>query len=96
MSSVNQCKIPKKVKANVAHLLGSDLEELLEELHPLAELRAQTHFCDHPELDFVEPPEEQVQVHRGLFQVLPPEGVVDEFELPHVTSEEGEGGKKSV
>lgn len=72
----------------MAYSLGGDLEELLEELHPLAELRAQTHLRDHPELDFVKPPEEQVQVHRGLFQALPPEGVVDEFELSPAESEE--------
>lgn len=78
---------------NVADLLRSDLEELLEELHPLAELRAQTHLRDHPELDFVKPPEEQVQVDRGLFQVLPPEQVIDEFELPHAEDEEEEEEK---
>lgn len=77
-------------QSNVADLLGSDLEELLEELHPLAELRAQTHLRDHPELDLVKPPEEQVQVDRGLLQVLPPERVIDEFELSHATEEEKE------
>lgn len=71
------------------HSLGSDLEKLLEKLHPLAELRAQADLCDHPELDFVEPPQEQVQVHRGFFQILPTKRVIDEFELSQ-PQEEGE------
>lgn len=63
------------------HLLCCNLEELLEKLHPLAELRTQTHLCDHPKLDFIKPPEEQVQVHCGFLHVLPSKRVIDEFKL---------------
>lgn len=68
-------------KVDKVHLLGSNLDELLEKLHPLAELRTQTHLCDHPKLNFIKPPQEQVQVHGGLLHILPPKCVVDEFKL---------------
>lgn len=66
---------------NKVHLLGSNLDELLEKLHPLVELRTQTHLCDHPKLNFIKPPQEQVQVHSAFLDVLPPKGVVNEFKL---------------
>lgn len=65
----------------MVHLLGGNLDELLEKLHPLAELRTQTHLCDYPKLDFIEPPQEQVQVHGGFLDILPPKCVVDKFKL---------------
>lgn len=68
-----------------ACLLGGDFDELLEKLHTFAELGAQAHLGDHPELGLVKPAQEQVQVHRGLLNVLPPEGVIDEFQLAGVT-----------
>lgn len=74
-----------KSRVDIVHLLSSNLDELLEKLHPLAELGAQTHLCDHPELDFVKPPQEQVQVNRGLLQVLPPKCVVEKFKLLDTT-----------
>lgn len=36
------------------------LDELLEELDSLAELSAEADFSDDPQLDLVEPPQEQV------------------------------------
>lgn len=75
-----------------ACLLGGNFDELLEKLHTFAELRAQTHLCDHPELGLVKPAQEQVQVHRGLLNVLPPKGVIDEFQLADVTWEKKKHG----
>ena len=63
------------------NLLGGNLDELLEKLHPLAELRTQTNLCDHPKLNFIEPPQEQIQVHGGFPDIFPPKCVVDEFKL---------------
>lgn len=73
-------------------LLGGNFDEFLEELHALAELRAQTHLCDHPELDLVKPAQEQVQVHRGFLNVLPPKGVIDELKLTDIKK----GGKQNT
>ena len=63
------------------HSLGSDLDKLLEKLHSFAEMRAQTNLCDHPQLDLIEPPQEQIQVGCRPLEVLPPESVIDEFML---------------
>lgn len=65
----------------VGHSLRCDLDELLEELHSLAELRAQTHLGHHPQLHLVEPAQEQVQVGRRPAEVLPPERVVQQLVL---------------
>lgn len=64
-----------------SHSLRCDLDELLEELHSLAELRAQTHLGHHPQLHLVEPAQEQVQVGRGPAEVLPAERVVQQLVL---------------
>jgi hypothetical protein len=37
------------------HSLSSDLDELLEQLNPFAELTTQTHLRHHPQLHLVEP-----------------------------------------
>lgn len=63
------------------HSLSGNLDELLEKLHSFVELRTQTHLCDHPELDLIEPPQEQIQIHSGFLEVLPPKCVVDELKL---------------
>lgn len=61
--------------------LRSYLDELLEELDPLAELTTQADLGDHPQLDLVEPAQKKVQVGRGSPEVLPAEGVVEELVL---------------
>ena len=61
--------------------LSGDLDELLEELHPLVERGAQTHLGDHPQLGLVEAAQEQVQVGRGLLEAMLPERVVDQLVL---------------
>lgn len=71
-------------------LLGGNFDEFLEELHAFAELGAQTHLCDHPQLDLVKPAQEQVQVHRGFLNVLPPKGVIDELKLVDVKAGGGD------
>lgn len=71
----------RDAETQTVHSLSSNLDELLEELHPLAEWGAQTQLCDHPQLGFIEPPQKQIQVHSGLLKVLPPKCVVDKFML---------------
>ena len=62
-------------------LLGGDLDELLEQLDPLAQLATQTHLGDHPQLHLVEPAQEQVQVGRGPPEALPSKRVVEQLVL---------------
>lgn len=66
---------------NELHSLSCNLDELPEELHPLAQLGTHTHLCDNPKLNFIEPSQEQIQVHGGFLEILPPKRVIDEFKL---------------
>ncbi|TNN78190.1 hypothetical protein EYF80_011695 [Liparis tanakae] len=63
------------------HSLCCYLDELLEELDSLAELRAEAHLGDHPQLDVVEPPQKQVQISRGPPEALPAKRVVEQLML---------------
>lgn len=63
------------------------LDELLEELDPLAELSAETDLSDHPQLNLVEPPQKQVQIGRGSPKALPAKRVVEQLML-------GRGGRR--
>ena len=78
--STERCRGPGREEEE-EHSLSGDLDELLEELHPLVERGAQTHLGDHPKLGLVEPPQEQVQVGRGLLEALLPERVVNQLML---------------
>ena len=69
------------------YALCSDLDELLEELDSLAELPAEADLSDHPQLDLVEPAQEQVQVGRGSPEALPAKRVVEQLML-------GRGGRR--
>ena len=73
---------PRRPGGNGDSLRG-DLDELLEQLDAFVELTTQTHLGDHPHLQLVEAAQEQVQVGRGLLEVLPPERVVDQLMLQH-------------
>lgn len=61
--------------------LCSYLDELLEELDSLTELPAEADLGDHPQLNLVEPAQEQVQIGRGSPEVLPAERVVQQLVL---------------
>lgn len=57
------------------------LDELLEELDSLTELSAEADLSDHPQLDLVEPAQEQVQIGCGSPKVLPAKRVVQQLML---------------
>lgn len=57
------------------------LDELLEELDSLTELSAEADLIDHPQLDLVEPAQEQVQIGCGSPKVLPAKRVVQQLML---------------
>lgn len=61
--------------------LCGDLDELLEQLHTLAELGAETNFRDYPQLQFIKPLKEQVQIGCSFLEVLPAECVVYQLML---------------
>lgn len=63
------------------HLLSRQLDELPQDADPPAQTLRQTYLRHHPELDLVEPPEEDVQVGCDLTEVMSAEGVVEEFVL---------------
>ena len=51
------------------HSLSSDLDELLEQLNPFAELTTQTHLCHNPQLHLVEPDHDHT-IPRGSNNTL--------------------------
>lgn len=63
------------------NLLCSYLDELLEQLHSLAQLSAEAHLSDHPQLDLVEPPKEKVQVGSCPSKAVSAKCVVEELML---------------
>lgn len=63
------------------HSLCCYLDELLEELDSLAELWAEAHLGDHPQLNVVEPPQKQVQISRCSPEALPAKRVVEQLML---------------
>lgn len=72
-----------------SYSLSSYFDELLEELDSLAELSAEADLGDHPQLNLVEPPQEQVQIGRGSPEALPAKRVVEQLML-------GRGGEEQV
>ena len=77
------------------HSLRRYLDELLEQLHSLAERAAQTHLRHHPELQLVEAPQEQGQVGGAPPVCLPPERVVHQL-LLHEEREERRGRERKM
>ncbi len=63
--------------------LCCDLDELLEELDAFAERGTQTNLCDHPQLNLIKAPQEQIQISRGLLEMLTAKRVVDQLMLKH-------------
>lgn len=63
------------------HSLCSYLDELFEELYSLAELSTEADLGDHPQLNLVEPPQEQVQVGSGPSEALAAKRVVEQLVL---------------
>ncbi len=61
--------------------LCSYLDELLEELDSFAELSAEADLSDHPQLNLVEPAQEQVQIGRGSLKAVPAKRVVEQLML---------------
>lgn len=64
-----------------SYWLRGDLDELLDELHPLAERRAEQHLGHHPQLHLVAALQQQLQGHRVAVAPVAAEGEVDEFLL---------------
>lgn len=65
----------------LVYSLCSYLDELLEELYSLAELSTEADLSDHPQLNLVEPPQEQVQVSSGPSGALAAKRVVEQLVL---------------
>lgn len=66
---------------NRSYSLCGYLDELLEELDSLTQLSAEADLSDHPQLNLVEPPQEQVQVSRGPSEALAAKRVVEQLML---------------
>lgn len=64
-----------------SYSLCSYLNELLEELDSLAELPAEADLSHHPQLNLVEPAQEQVQIGCGSPKALPAKRVVEQLML---------------
>lgn len=64
-----------------SHSLCSYLDKLLQELDSLAELSTEADLSDHPQLNLVEPSQEQVQVSRGPPKALTAKRVVEQLML---------------
>lgn len=63
------------------HLLSSDLDEFLQQLHTLAQLAAEQDLRGHPQLDLITSLEQKAEVHRVLPTSLPAEREVDQLLL---------------
>lgn len=69
------------VSKDIRDSLRCDLDELLEQLDTFAERGTQTNLCDHPQLHLIKPPQEQIQISRGLLEMLTAKRVVDQLML---------------
>lgn len=68
-------------QAEKKDLLSGDLDELLHQLHALAQLAAEQDLRGHPQLDLIAALQQEAQVHCVLPAPLPAEREVDQLLL---------------
>lgn len=64
-----------------SYSLCSYLDEFLEELDSLTQLSTEADLSDHPQLNLVEPPQEQVHVSCGSSEALAAKSVIEQLML---------------